>query len=176
MVRAMRRCLRAGPGVRDERGGARWVALIAVLFVSGGIGLAAWQWRGETGGNPGAGGSVDAAPERAQTDAPIDEPEEAAVEHALRLTPGYSARANKERWVEVIPGIDVADLTELQRDVFVHAANSRRCTCGCGYTLAGCRRFDPDCDVSLPRVEALLDSVRGGKLVDIEGLRPRPRG
>ncbi|HEY3215273.1 MAG TPA: hypothetical protein VGK93_02145 [Candidatus Eisenbacteria bacterium] len=53
-------------------------------------------------------------------------------------------------------------------------ANAERCTCGCGYTLAGCRAYDPTCEVSLPRIEGLLDSVRDGHIREARGVRSRP--
>ena len=61
-----------------------------------------------------------------------------------------------------------------QRALFVRVANSYRCTCGCGFTLATCRAYDAQCPVSGPRVRALRDSVRAG-LVSARGLRQRPK-
>jgi len=163
--------------MHDERGGSRWVAIVALAFVAGGIGLAAWQWRGEaTAVRRGSGSVAETLAAPAQAGLPVGEPDEEAIEQALRLTPGYNGRAIKERWVDLVQGVDVSDLAPAMQEVFLRAANSRYCTCGCGYTLAGCRSFDPDCEVSLPRVEALLDSVRGGKLNTADGLRARPRG
>ena len=71
-------------------------------------------------------------------------------------------------------GVDVAGLTPAQRALFVRVANSYRCTCGCGFTLATCRAYDAQCPVSGPRVRALRDSVRAG-LVSARGLRQRPK-
>jgi hypothetical protein len=77
----------------------------------------------------------------------------------------------KSKWVGEIPGVDVADLSQKQLEVFLAAANTQRCTCGCGYTLAGCRVYDSTCEKSGPRVAALLDSVRAGQIRDAAGLR-----
>ena len=100
------------------------------------------------------------------------EPGENDVARALRLAGVDSTKKNE--WVEAVPGIDEAGLSPEQRELFVRFANAERCTCGCGFTLAACRRFDSSCEVSLPRVEALLDSVRRGLLADASGLRERP--
>ena len=61
-----------------------------------------------------------------------------------------------------------------RRGIFVRFANAERCTCGCGYTLAACRAFDSSCDVSAPRVQSLLDSVRAGRIRSAAGIRKRP--
>lgn len=80
----------------------------------------------------------------------------------------------KNAWVEEIPGADLAGLDPVRAEVFLRFANARRCTCGCGFTLAACRQYDPSCEVSTPLAAALLDSVTRGDLVDTRGLRPRP--
>src|SRR5437867_1354382 len=90
----------------------------------------------------------------------VTKEDERAIEQALRLTPGFEPE--KSRRVEVIRGVALALLTRPQRARFVDLANAERCTCGCGYTLAGCRAYDSTCKVSLPRVRALFDSVRRG--------------
>ncbi len=79
-----------------------------------------------------------------------------------RGTPG--SEEDKSRWVDVVKGFDYSDLAPSRRKAFIRYANAQRCTCGCGYTLAGCRTYDPTCPVSGPRVQALLDSVRAGLL------------
>jgi hypothetical protein len=98
---------------------------------------------------------------------------DAAIEHALAVARTDSASI-KARWIEDISGMDVSGLSPVRREIFLRAANSQRCTCGCGYTLAGCRQSDMSCDISGPRLTALLDSVRAGKLRDASGLRARP--
>jgi hypothetical protein len=97
-----------------------------------------------------------------------------SIAEALRLSrPPDGDSLN--RWVEVIPGVDLAGLDAMQREQFVRFANAQRCTCGCGFTLAACRVYDASCEVSMPRVVALLDSVRVRKVGSLAGLRPRPR-
>ena len=96
------------------------------------------------------------------------------VQRALRLAAIDSTK--KSEWVEAVPGIDDSRLTARQRETFVRFANAERCTCGCGFTLAACRAFDSSCEVSLPRVQALLDSVVAGGIEVPPGLRERPVG
>ena len=101
------------------------------------------------------------------------EPGENDVERALRLAGIDSTKKNE--WVEDVPGADLSRLPARGRELFVRFANAERCTCGCGFTLAACRRFDSTCEVSGPRVEALIDSIARGRVTDASGLRERPR-
>lgn len=78
------------------------------------------------------------------------------VERALALAADTTKR---HAWVDAVPGIDDAGLSPGARAAFIRLANAERCTCGCGFTLAACRVYDPSCEVSLPLVRALLDSV-----------------
>lgn len=80
----------------------------------------------------------------------------------------------KMRWQDDIAGLDLASLSERDREIFLRAANSQRCTCGCGFTLAACRAYDSQCETSGPRVQALFDSVRAGRITRASGLRKRP--
>ena len=111
------------------------------------------------------------APDPAAGDPNGDEDE---VERALRLAAIDSTK--KSEWVDEIPDLDVSMLSPAQRVTFTRLANTRRCSCGCGFTLAACRRFDSTCDVSGPKVEALRDSVAKGLLADARGARERPPG
>jgi hypothetical protein len=95
------------------------------------------------------------------------------VARALEIARGDSLP--RDAWVSEIPDLDLASLTGPARDTFLRIANGRRCDCGCGYTLAGCRRFDSTCDVSGPRARALYDSVRAGYRFSVEGF-PVPPG
>lgn len=142
----------------------RWtgIAAFAVLGVVIGVGL--W-WAGTLRRGPGPGAS------------PSDE----AITQALRQARGGLEMAtpadtveNKSRWTPVVKGFDISDLTPARRELFVRFANAERCTCGCGYTLAACRTYDPTCPVSGPRVQSLLDSVRAGRYPGAPGARPRP--
>ncbi len=82
--------------------------------------------------------------------------------------------SEKTAWVDEIPSLDMNMLTPTRREVFLRFANAQSCTCGCGFTLAACRRYDTECEVSLPRLERLRDSVSAGLLTQANGLRERP--
>jgi thiol-disulfide isomerase/thioredoxin len=47
-----------------------------------------------------------------------------------------------------LPGVDLSKLTPEQRTVALHKFNAEPCTCGCEYTLAQCRIWDRNCNVS----------------------------
>ena len=141
----------------------RLVGLVAGLALMAGAGVAAYQWMGA---HPGSGPSADPP-----ASGPVSQPSDAAIEQALRQArgagpaPAPAAAAtdsaeDKNRRVSVVKGFDYDDLSAARRRLFVRLANQRRCTCGCGYTLAGCRSYDPTCPVSGPRVQAMLDSIR----------------
>ena len=110
-----------------------------------------------------AGGSVAATAEDAGED---------VIARALRLAAVDTTK--KRAWVDDIPDLDLAALTSAKRETFIRVANGRACTCGCGFTLAGCRRFDSECEFSGPRASALYDSVQTGKLTRADGYRERP--
>lgn len=102
-------------------------------------------------------------------------PEEVAgdvVQRALALADPDST-LQKTRWVDEIPDLALASLEPKAREVFLRIANGRSCTCGCGYTLAACRRFDTECPVSGPRAQALFDSVKAGQIRSADGFRER---
>jgi len=94
------------------------------------------------------------------------------VARALEIARGDSLP--QDAWVDDIPDLDLAALGAPGRTAFLRIANGRRCDCGCGYTLAGCRRFDPTCDVSGPRAQALYDSLRAGARLPVEGFPEAP--
>jgi len=80
----------------------------------------------------------------------------------------------KNQWRDEVPGVDLDRLSPQRREIFIRIANTRRCTCGCGYTLAACRTYDTSCEKSLPKATALLDSVAHGWIADASGARERP--
>lgn len=91
----------------------------------------------------------------------MDEPDSSAIVQAL--VPAMADSSLKRRWVDEVKGVDVSGLDISQRSRFVGLANAEPCTCGCGFTLAACRSYDPTCPVSLPRAEALRDSIRSAQ-------------
>jgi hypothetical protein len=99
---------------------------------------------------------------------------EDVVARALRLAAIDTTK--KKAWVDDIPDLELASLPAPARETFLRIANGRHCDCGCGFTLAGCRRFDSECDKSGPRALALYDSVRAGQITSAEGFPGRPGG
>jgi hypothetical protein len=102
-----------------------------------------------------------------------DDAGEDVVARALRLAAIDTTK--KRQWVDDIPDLDLAALRPAGREVFTRIANGRACTCGCGFTLAGCRRFDSECEFSGPRASALYDSVQAGKLTRADGYPVKPQ-
>ncbi len=47
-----------------------------------------------------------------------------------------------------LPGVDLSKLTPEQKVVALHKFNAQTCTCGCKYTLAQCRIYDRNCQIS----------------------------
>ena len=145
----------------------RVLALLGVLVVAG---AAAWVMRGSFEM------PVHERPLRpddvARENVALGDSGEDVVARALRLAAIDTTK--KKEWVADIPDLDLHKLTPDARETFLRIANGRRCTCGCGFTLAGCRRFDSECEVSGPRAAALFDSVRTGRITDAQGLPKRP--
>jgi len=47
-----------------------------------------------------------------------------------------------------LPGVDLSKLTPGQKVVALHKFNAETCSCGCKYTLAQCRIYDRNCQIS----------------------------
>lgn len=150
--------------LRDPSGRIRWIAIVAVAGLVAGLSAAWWYAR------PPRPRPAPSAPDKgaSQPEMPDD-----AIHRGLKRAADDST-AIKARWVDEVPGFDLAGLDSARREVFVRFANAERCTCGCGYTLAACRAFDSSCEVSGPRVQTLLDSVRAGRIRSTAGIRKRP--
>src|SRR5882762_6353482 len=69
---------------------------------------------------------------------------------------GHADRASE------LPGVDLSQLTPLQKQVALHKFNAEGRTCGCNFTLAQCRIYDRDCAVSKSRTEKIVAEVSGG--------------
>jgi hypothetical protein len=55
--------------------------------------------------------------------------------------------------------VDFTDLTDDQRTSALEAANTARCTCGCGMTLAQCVATDTTCPVREGNIARIRDMV-----------------
>src|SRR5436305_2466196 len=62
----------------------------------------------------------------------------------------------------MLPGVDTSELTPEQRMAALHKLNAESCDCGCKYTLAQCRIYDPVCKISKERAAAIVKEA--GKL------------
>ena len=58
-----------------------------------------------------------------------------------------------------LPGVDLTKLSPEQRNVALHKFNAESCTCGCKYTLAQCRIYDPGCQTSQKRTTAIIKEL-----------------
>jgi len=56
----------------------------------------------------------------------------------------------------MLPGVDTSKLTPEQRMAVLHKLNAEACDCGCKYTLAQCRIYDPACNTSKDRATAIV--------------------
>ena len=56
----------------------------------------------------------------------------------------------------MLPGVDTSKLTPEQRMAVLHKLNAETCDCGCKYTLAQCRIYDPACNISKERAAAIV--------------------
>jgi cytochrome c biogenesis protein CcmG/thiol:disulfide interchange protein DsbE len=59
----------------------------------------------------------------------------------------------------MLPGVNTSGLTPQQRAAALHKFNAEACTCGCQYTLAQCRLYDPNCQISKDRTAAIVKEV-----------------
>jgi thiol-disulfide isomerase/thioredoxin len=58
-----------------------------------------------------------------------------------------------------LPGIDLSKLTPEQKNAALHKFNAEECTCGCQYTLAQCRIYDHDCNVSKAAIDKIIAAL-----------------
>ena len=150
------------PSHHAQAGRVPWIALAVLAALLLGLGIAWQQTRPIRPSEPALPGG---------------EPPEQAIDQALQqAAPPIDSTEFKQRWQDEVRGADVAGLDARRLMLFLRHANAEQCTCGCGYTLAGCRASDMTCDVSGGRINALLDSVRAGYITSARGLRSRPRG
>ena len=75
----------------------------------------------------------------------------------LGLKPGNVSDARGPR--DMLPGVDTSKLTPEQRMAALHNLNAESCDCGCKYTLAQCRIYDPVCNKSKERAAAIVNEA-----------------
>ena len=59
----------------------------------------------------------------------------------------------------MLPGVDTSGLNTDQRNAALHKFNAESCSCGCKFTLAQCRIYDPNCQMSKDRTAAIVKDV-----------------
>jgi cytochrome c biogenesis protein CcmG/thiol:disulfide interchange protein DsbE len=59
----------------------------------------------------------------------------------------------------MLPGVNMSALNQEQRTAALHKLNAESCNCGCNFTLAQCRIYDPPCQVSQKRAAEIVKQV-----------------
>lgn len=59
----------------------------------------------------------------------------------------------------MLPGVNTSALTPEQRAAAIRKFNAETCDCGCKFTIAQCRIYDPACKVSMDRAAAIVKEV-----------------
>jgi hypothetical protein len=62
--------------------------------------------------------------------------------------------------------VDFSALTDSQKRTALQAANSARCTCGCGMTVAQCVSIDSTCPIRETNITRIRDMVTQAKAGD----------
>ena len=62
-----------------------------------------------------------------------------------------------------LPGVKLAGLSPEQRAAALKKLNAEDCSCGCKFTLAQCRIYDPACNISTDRAAEIVKEVSRGK-------------
>ena len=60
---------------------------------------------------------------------------------------------------KMLPGVDMTNLSPEQRDAALHKFNAEACDCGCKFTLAQCRIYDPACQISQRRTVDIIKKI-----------------
>ena len=60
---------------------------------------------------------------------------------------------------KILPGVDMSALSPEQREAALHKFNAESCTCGCKFTLAQCRIYDPACLISTRRTAEIIKDI-----------------
>ncbi len=65
---------------------------------------------------------------------------------------------NADRATE-LPGVDLSKLTPEQKISALHKFNAQTCNCGCTFTLAQCRIYDRDCQISKAATSKIIAAL-----------------
>ena len=58
-----------------------------------------------------------------------------------------------------LPGVDLTKLSPEQKTVALHKFNAETCSCGCTFTLAQCRIYDRNCQVSKTATSKIITAL-----------------
>jgi thiol-disulfide isomerase/thioredoxin len=76
----------------------------------------------------------------------------------------------------MLPGVNTSGLNPEQRAAVLKKFNAENCSCGCQYTLAQCRIYDPACKVSQDRTAAIVKEVSSSGVKAKEAAPATPVG
>ena len=74
-----------------------------------------------------------------------------------------------------LPGVDLSKLTPEQKIVALHKFNAEGCNCGCQYTLAQCRIYDRNCQISRAATEKIIAALAHSAPAKSEPGAPPPQ-
>ena len=60
---------------------------------------------------------------------------------------------------KILPGVNLSKLSEAQREAALRKFNAESCDCGCKFTLAQCRIYDPACQISQQRTAEIVKKI-----------------
>ncbi|HKE09222.1 MAG TPA: TlpA disulfide reductase family protein [Candidatus Acidoferrum sp.] len=75
---------------------------------------------------------------------------------------------------KILPGVDMSALSPEQREVALHKFNAESCTCGCKFTLAQCRIYDPACLISQQRTATVIKEISVKETAPPKETEPQP--
>jgi thiol-disulfide isomerase/thioredoxin len=100
----------------------------------------------------------------------------AQAEGITRVLAGLSVNARIERvddpsrlsaesaaQIRDVPGVDMSRIPPDQKSQVLLALNESNCSCGCGLSVAKCRIDDPDCKISQPQAQAIVDKFAAAR-------------
>src|SRR6202158_681084 len=74
-----------------------------------------------------------------------------------------------------LPGVDLSKLTPEQKVVALHKFNAETCSCGCKYTLAQCRIYDRNCQISKTATAKIVADLAHSAPAKSEPASPPPK-
>jgi len=75
---------------------------------------------------------------------------------------------------KILPGVDMSNLSPEQRDAALHKFNVEPCDCGCKFTLAQCRIYDPACQISQRRTAKIIKQISAKENAPPNQSKPQP--